>query len=52
MDAAERWLRKNDPDYARRQRILRKKKQEKREFYQDKKSFPPRNKHKKFPKGD
>lgn len=52
MDAAERWLRKNDPDYARRQKILRKKKQEKRDFYKNIDSYPPRHKYKKFPKGD
>lgn len=49
MDAAERWLQKNDPRYAQERAKKLRKQREKAEYYREKGNFPPRNKHKKFP---
>lgn len=49
MDAAERWLSKNDPNYkADRAKNLRKKR-DKNNYYKSIGQTPPRNPHKRFP---
>lgn len=52
MDAAERWLKANDPLYKQNKSKELRKKRDRAEYYKGKSKFPPRSKLKQFPKGD
>lgn len=51
MDSAERWLKQNDPEYAKRQAIKKRKDQDRRNFYAQPQNRAYRGL-KKFPKDD
>ena len=52
MDAAERWLKMNDPRYAQEKAKELRKKRDRANYYKGISQSPPRSKMKKFPKGD
>lgn len=52
MDAAEAWLKANDPLYAQRKAKELRKRKERADFYRLKPPAPKGTRFKKFPKGD